>query len=79
MGSGKVFGLFSAEATFIGFLGSAIGVGIGMLVGGVVGRVLGRTLFSDLPGLQLISFTAVSVGSIVPETKAIAITSSTID
>ena len=33
MGSGKVFGLFSLEAAFIGFLGSAIGVGVAMLAG----------------------------------------------
>ena len=33
MGNGRVFSLFSLEAAFIGFLGSAIGVVIAMLVG----------------------------------------------
>ena len=33
MGNGRVFSLFSIEAAFIGFLGSAIGVVIAMLAG----------------------------------------------
>jgi len=40
MGSRKVFGLFSLEAVFIGFLGSAIGVGIGVIVGTAISSLL---------------------------------------
>ena len=43
MGSGRVFALFSLEAAFIGFLGSAIGVGIAMLAGTGISSALVRT------------------------------------
>ncbi|MFZ4892991.1 ABC transporter permease [Plantibacter sp. Mn2098] len=61
MSSGKVFGLFSYEALFIGFLGSAIGAGLGMIVGSLVGGALSTTVFSNLPGLTLIAFNPVSI------------------
>ena len=57
MGSGKVFGLFSLEAVFIGFLGSVIGTGAGMLVGAGVSSALANSVFSDLAGLTLIAGT----------------------
>ena len=67
MGSGKVFGLFSLEATFIGFLGSAIGVAIAMLAGTAVSGALSGSLLADLPGLQLIAFdpTAIAITILV--------------
>ncbi|WP_396667722.1 ABC transporter permease [Microbacterium sp. R86528] len=65
MGSGRVFTLFSLEATFIGFLGSAIGVGIAMLVGTAASNALSTTLLSNLPGLTLIAFDPISVTVIV--------------
>ncbi|MFE5670672.1 ABC transporter permease [Agromyces sp. NPDC056523] len=65
MGSGKVFGLFSSEATYIGFLGSVVGIGIGMLAGTAVGGALSSTLLADLPGLTLIAFDPVSILTIV--------------
>lgn len=61
MGSGRVFTLFSLEATFIGFLGSAIGALIAIAVGSVVSRALARGLLSGLPGLQVIAFDPVSI------------------
>lgn len=61
MGSGRVFSLFSLEAVFLGLLGSLIGAGVAMVVGSAVSAQLGRTLFSDLPGLQLIAFDPVSI------------------
>lgn len=64
MGSGRVFGLFSLEAVFIGFLGSAIGVGIGMLVGTALSSVAGAAL-PDLPGLTLIAFDPVSIAVVI--------------
>ena len=65
MGSGKVFGLFSLEAVFIGFLGSAIGAGIGILAGSAISRRSPGTLLADLPGLTLIAFDPVSIAMII--------------
>lgn len=65
MGSGRVFGLFSSEATYIGLLGSLVGIGLGMLAGTVVGGALSSTLLADLPGLTLIAFDPVSILAIV--------------
>ena len=56
MGGGRVFTLFSVEAAFIGFLGSAIGVAIAMVVGTAASSVLGSALLSDLPGLTVVAF-----------------------
>lgn len=64
MSAGRIFGLFSAEAVFIGFLGSAIGSGIAIAVGTIVSRVLATTLLSNLPGLHILSFTIASVGTV---------------
>jgi len=61
MGSGRVFSLFSLEAIFIGFLGSALGAIIAIGVGTAVSAQLAASLFSDLPGLQLIAFDPVSI------------------
>lgn len=72
MGSGKVFGLFSSEATYIGFLGSVIGIGTGMLAGTAVGGALSSTLLADLPGLTLIAFDPVSILAIVVLVMGIA-------
>ncbi|MEV7766896.1 FtsX-like permease family protein [Microbacterium sp. NPDC086615] len=61
MGSGRIFSLFSLEAIFIGFLGSALGAVIAIGVGTAVSAQLAANLFSDLPGLQLIAFDPVSI------------------
>ncbi|WES65755.1 ABC transporter permease [Microbacter sp. GSS18] len=78
MGSGRVFALFSLEATFIGFLGSAIGAGLAMAAGGVLSRALGDSLLADLPGLQLIAFDLASIASIILAVMAIAFLAGTI-
>ena len=78
MGSGRVFSLFSLEAVFIGFLGSAIGAGVGMLVGTAVSSALAQGLFSDLPGLQLIAFDPVSIAVIILVVMAIAFLAGTL-
>ena len=78
MGSGKVFGLFSLEAIFIGFLGSAIGVGIGMLVGGAVSSALAGGLFADLAGLTLIAFDPLSIAVIILAIMGIAFLAGTL-
>lgn len=61
MGSGRVFSLFSLEAIFIGLLGSALGAVVAIVVGTAVSAQLASSLFSDLPGLQLIAFDPVSI------------------
>ena len=61
MGSGKVFALFSSEAVFIGFLGSAIGAGVAILAGSAISSALADTVLSGLPGLQIMLFEPVSI------------------
>lgn len=78
MGSGRVFSLFSLEAAFIGFLGSAIGVVIGILVGGVVSSALSGGLLTSLPGLTLIAFDPVSVALIIVAVMGIAFLAGTL-
>ena len=65
MGSGKVFGLFSLEAAFIGFLGSAIGAVGAILAGTAISSVLSGSLLADLPGLELIAFDPLSIGVVI--------------
>ena len=65
MGNGRVFSLFSLEAAFIGFLGSAIGVVIAMLAGSALSSALSGSLLADLPGLTLIAFDPVSIVGII--------------
>ncbi|MFJ4037977.1 ABC transporter permease [Microbacterium sp. NPDC090007] len=72
MGSGRVFSLFSLEAVFLGLLGSLIGAVVAMAVGTAVSAQLGQTLFSDLPGLQLIAFDPVSIAVTTVAIMAIA-------
>ncbi|SEB08697.1 ABC transporter permease [Leifsonia sp. 21MFCrub1.1] len=78
MGSARVFSLFSLEATFIGFLGSALGAGIAMLVGAAISGALSNGLFSNLPGLTLITFDPVSIVGTILLVMAIAFVSGTL-
>ncbi len=78
MGGGKVFGLFSFEAVFIGFLGSAIGAGIAILVGSIVSSALSGSVFSALPGLTLIAFSPGSIATIILVVMAIAFVAGTL-
>lgn len=78
MSGGKVFGLFSFEAVFIGFLGSAIGVGGGMLAGTLINSLLADTLLAELPGLSLVAFDPIALGTIVLTVMGIAFLAGTI-
>ncbi|WP_448811281.1 ABC transporter permease [Agromyces bauzanensis] len=78
MGSGKVFGLFSLEAVFIGFLGSAIGAGLGMIAGSAISSALGGALLADLPGLTLIAFDPVSIAAIILVVMGVAFLAGTL-
>ena len=61
MSSGKIFALFSLEAVFIGFLGSAIGAVVAMGVGSLVSSVLAGGFLSGLAGLQIVAFTPLAI------------------
>lgn len=78
LGAGKIFALFSAEAVFIGFLGSAIGSVVAIVLGSIVSDVLANGLFSDLPGLRILSFDWLSVVGVVVLVMAIAFLAGTL-
>jgi putative ABC transport system permease protein len=78
MGGGKVYTLFSFEAVFIGFLGSAIGAGVAILLGTGISNVLSRTVLKDLPGLHLLSFSPASVTTIIVVVMLIAFLAGTL-
>lgn len=78
MGSGRVFTLFSLEAVFLGFLGSAIGVGVAMIVGTALSGALSAGLLADLNGLTLIAFDPVSVATIILVVMGIAFLAGTL-
>jgi len=78
MGSGRVFALFSTEAVFIGFLGSAIGVVIAMIVGTAASTFLGSALLSDLPGLTIVAFDPLTVAFTILLIMAVAFLAGTL-
>lgn len=78
MSGGKVFGLFSLEAIFIGFLGSAIGAAVGMATGSILSGVLSNGLLSSLPGLSLFLFDPLKIVIIILAVMFIAFLAGTI-
>ena len=78
MGSGKIFGLFSAEAVFIGFLGSAIGAGIAILAGTGISAALADSVLSGLPGLHIMLFEPASIITVILVVMAIAFIAGTL-
>ncbi|MCH6230897.1 ABC transporter permease [Microbacterium sp. CFH 31415] len=78
MGNGRVFSLFSLEAAFIGFLGSAIGVAVAIIAGSALSSSLSTTLLADLPGLTLIAFDPVAIAGIIVVVMAIAFLAGTL-
>ncbi|MFE1646080.1 ABC transporter permease [Microbacterium sp. P01] len=78
MGSGKVFGLFSLEAAFIGFLGSAIGAAVAILAGTGISAALSGSLLANLPGLTLIAFSPGSIAIIILIVMVIAFLAGTL-
>jgi putative ABC transport system permease protein len=65
MSGGRIFALFSLEAVFIGFLGSALGAVVAMGVGSLVSSVLANGVLSGLAGLQIVAFTPLSILSVL--------------
>jgi putative ABC transport system permease protein len=78
MGGGKIFALFSVEAIFIGFLGSALGAGVAVGLGSVISSVLSNTVLSSLPGLHIMLFTPASVATIIGIVMLIAFLAGTL-
>ncbi len=78
MSGARIFALFSSEAVFIGFLGSAIGAGVAILVGSATTAVLADGVLSGLAGLQLIAFDPLSVAGVLLLVMAIAFIAGTL-
>lgn len=78
MGGGRIYTLFSLEAVFIGFLGSAIGAAVGIALGVPASAALARSVLSGLPGLHVLQFTPGSVATIIVVVMAIAFLAGTL-
>lgn len=78
MGSGKVFALFSSEAVFIGFLGSALGAAIATLAGSAISSALAGSVLSGLPGLQIMLFEPASIITVILVVMGIAFLAGTL-
>lgn len=78
MSSRRIFGLFSAEATFIGLLGSAIGSACALVLGSGLSQVLTKTALANLPGLNILVFTPQSIIGVMLLIMAIAFLSGTL-
>ncbi|MGO4103607.1 ABC transporter permease [Leifsonia sp. YAF41] len=78
MSGGKVYALFSMEAVFIGFLGSAIGALVAIILGSVVSDALANTVLSGLPGLHLMQFAPGSIAIIILVVMLIAFLAGTL-
>ena len=78
MSSWRIFALFSTEAVFIGFLGSAIGAGAAMLVGTALSAVMSGGVLAGLAGLQLVAFNAGDILVVFALVMGIAFLASTL-
>jgi putative ABC transport system permease protein len=78
MSGRKVYALFSSEAVFIGFLGSAIGAVVAIGIGSLISHVLARTVLSGLPGLQVMQFAPRSIAIIIIVVMLIAFLAGTL-
>ena len=78
MNGGRVYALFSMEAVFIGFLGSALGVVAAIGVGSLISNLLANGIFSALPGLQVVQFAPASIAIIVGVVMLIAFLAGTL-
>ncbi len=78
MSGKKVYALFSMEAVFIGFLGSAIGALVAIVLGTVVSSALADTWLSGLPGLHIMQFAPASIVLIILVVMLIAFLAGTL-
>ncbi|MDN4611564.1 ABC transporter permease [Arthrobacter burdickii] len=65
MGGGRIYALFSIEAVFIGFLGSAIGALAAIGTGAIANNFLAGTVLADLEGLQVLRFAPLPMAAII--------------
>lgn len=77
LGSGKIFAMFSVEAVFIGFLGSAVGAIAAVGVGTGISKYFAGTL-GDLGEVQLILFEPMAVGGVILTVMVIAFLAGTL-
>jgi putative ABC transport system permease protein len=78
MNGGRVYALFSTEAVFIGFLGSALGVVAAVGVGTLASSLLANGVFAALPGLQVVQFAPASIAIIIGIVMGIAFLAGTL-
>ncbi len=78
MSGGRVFSLFSLEAIFIGFLGSALGALSSIAVGIPLSALLSRTVLSGLPGLDILQYAPGSVVTVILVVMALAFVAGTL-
>lgn len=78
MGGGRVFALFSIEAVFIGFLGSALGALVSIAIGVPLSGVLSQTVLSGLPGLDILQYAPASVATVIFVVMALAFLAGTL-
>jgi putative ABC transport system permease protein len=78
MSGGRVFSLFSLEAIFIGFLGSALGALASIAVGVPLSGLLSRTVLSGLPGLDILQYAPGSVATVILVVMALAFVAGTL-
>jgi len=65
MSSGKIFALFSIEATLLGLFGSLLGVAVASVLGRIANDIASEGFLKDFEGLTLLSFRWQSIAIIV--------------
>ncbi|MFC0682778.1 ABC transporter permease [Lysobacter korlensis] len=78
MGGGRIYALFSAEAVFLGFLGSLLGAAAAIGVGTAANGMLSASFLADLEGLQVLRFEVLPVASILAIVMGIAFLAGTL-
>lgn len=78
MGRGGIFALFSTEAAFIGFLGSAIGSAAAIVLGTLISDAVARGPLSELAGLRVLAFDPLSVATVIVVVMLLAFLSGTL-
>lgn len=78
MRGGRIYALFSAEAVFIGFLGSVLGAAAAVGIGSAANGIIVDRFLTDLDGLQVLRFEVVPVASILVTVMLIAFLAGTL-
>jgi putative ABC transport system permease protein len=78
LGAGRIFALFSTEAIFIGFLGSAIGSLAAIALGTVIADAAARGPLADLAGLQILAFDPLAVAAVIGTVMLLAFLAGTL-